>query len=208
MPEATVESIEDVGVDTIALELATPPEFEAAPGQFILIRGLDDGEETGYYTISSPYVDESFQVTVAIGADSELGAWLAERDVGESVTVEGPFGDIQYTGDVDPFVVAEGPGMGPGIGIAERALDEARSVTLVYAESDPPHADRIERVTEAGGRTVQLQELDRLPDVLADVEDDRIYVFGYAAFVDRVRGALETADIPPGDAEIENFGPE
>jgi len=80
MPEVRVTDIETVGDSVIAVKLETPPEFDADPGQFILVRATLSGEtETSYYTLSAPRVGDTFEITVAIDPDGTVGPWLAEK---------------------------------------------------------------------------------------------------------------------------------
>lgn len=208
MPELRITRLEDVGERTVAIEVETPPEFEAHPGQFVLVRATVDGEEeTGYYTISSPDVEDGFEMTVAVDPDGTLGPWLVERTLGEEITVEGPFGDVEYRGHGAALVFAGGPGIGPAVGIAERGRDAGHDATIVFAGSEPPHANRLARL-EADGATVVLSEdLESTVDSLP-LSADGIYVFGFQAFVERTRDALDDAGVDLDDVEIESFGPE
>lgn len=208
MPDMTISRLEEVGEKTIALELEIPSDFKAFPGQFVLVKALIDGEEeTGYYTISSPEVEETFETTVAVDPNGTLGPWLAERTVGNTITVEGPFGNIQYTGDEDVLVFAGGPGIGPAVGIGERAQQEGKNATIVYGGSNPPHAERLAALGE-GEATVVLST-----DLSAAIEDieistETVYVFGFEDFVEEVGKALSESSIDISNVEIENFGSE
>lgn len=208
MPDVKIESITDVGQDTFALEFVTPSNFEAHPGQFILVRAEIDGEEkTGYYTLSSPDVKNTFEVTVAITPGGTLGPWLVDRKVGESITVEGPYGDIQYLGNTDAVVLAEGPGIGPAVGIAERATSKGKNARIIHTEASPPHAERLNSNQNDYVSVTQASTTKELLNELANVSNEQIYVFGFEEFVEKAKEALEKADIGPASAEIESFGP-
>lgn len=207
--ETTVVSVEEVGTQTVAVTLHTPPEFEAAPGQFVLLRiDVDGEEETAYYTLSSADAAETFEVTADTHPEGTVGPWLAAREPGDSVAVEGPFGDVRYTGGSDVAVLAEGPGIGPAVGIGERASDEGYDVTIVFWGADPPHQDRLDAL-EADGATVTL--VDAREDLVAALtaldEEPRLFAFGFDEFVDTVKDALDDAGFGPDSAEIESFGP-
>jgi len=206
MPQVTVEAVEEVGMRTVALELDTPDGFDAEPGQFLLVRATVDGvEETGYYTLSSPDTEGTMEITVEYVPEGTLAPWLAERTVGDTLEIEGPFGDVQYTGDGDAVVVAEGPGIGPAVGIAERARHAGHDATVVFWGESPPHRDRLDAL-EADGATVLLVEsLDEAADTLADADDATVYVFGFESFV---RDAKTVADaVGVADVQAESFGP-
>lgn len=207
MSRLEIVCLERVGDRTIAIEVESPPAFEAHPGQFVLIRATVDGEEaTGYYTISSPDVDDHFEITVEFHPDGTLGPWLATRTLGEELTVEGPFGNITYEGNDDAIVLAEGPGIGPAVAIAESALAAGRAATIVYDGRDPPHARRLDEL-EANGATVVLAD-----DIAAEIESldpgtATIHVFGFQQFVEDAKRALEAGEIDLDAVEIEGFGP-
>ncbi|HZD42857.1 MAG TPA: FAD-binding oxidoreductase, partial [Methanomicrobiales archaeon] len=89
--EVEVKSVNDVGQDTISLEIESPRGFEARPGQFLQVAGTVDGEQiTRHYTLSSPDADGTFEITVAVDPHGELGPWLAARNAGEAVEIAGP----------------------------------------------------------------------------------------------------------------------
>ncbi len=120
----TVESVSEVGPDTVTLELETPDGFDALPGQFVLLRAAPDDEAISrHYTLSSPSVGATFELTVGVDPDGDLSPWLADLEGGETVHVEGPFGRITYEGETDIVAAAGGPGIGPSIAVAEAAQD-------------------------------------------------------------------------------------
>lgn len=207
MTEATITRIESVGDRTIAVAFETPTDFEAFPGQFVLVRATIDGaDETGYYTISSPEVAETFEITVAVSPDGTLGPWLAERSVGDEITVEGPFGEVQYAGEEDTIVIASGPGIGPAVGIGERAISGGRDVAIVYGGHQPPHARRLDTLESDGAAVIIAEDLgSAMTDV--DFSAGAIFVFGFEGFVKRVQTTLSEISVDIDDVEIENFGP-
>jgi len=206
MPQVTVEAVESVGERTVAVELRTPDGFDAAPGQFLLVRATVDGvEESGYYTLSSPEAEERMEVTVEYVPEGTLAPWLAERTPGDTVEIEGPFGDVRYTGDGPAVVLAEGPGIGPAVGIAERARENGHDATIVFWGQDPPHRNRLDAL-EANGATVMLVEaLDEATDTLAAAADATVYVFGFESFVRDAKTVAEAVGVD--DLRAESFGP-
>jgi len=206
MPQVTVEAVESVGERTVALELRTPDGFDAAPGQFLLVRATVDGvEESGYYTLSSPETEGPMEVTVEYVPEGTLAPWLAERTPGDTVEIEGPFGDVRYTGEGPAVVLAEGPGIGPAVGIAERARENGHDATIVFWGQNPPHRDRLDAL-EADGATVMLVEaLDEATDALAAAADATVYVFGFESFVRDAKAVAEAVGVD--DLRAESFGP-
>lgn len=232
----TVESIREVGPDTVALELETPEEFDARPGQFVLLRAVPrdvDGDETvdddevvmRHYTLSSSSVGETFEITVGIDPEGDLSPWLADLEGGETVHVEGPYGTITYEGDEDVVVVAGGPGVGPAVAIAEAAHESGHDAVVIYRADAPAHMDRLEALEDAGADVLVDEsgqsETDRtgggeidedgaggeLEDAIAThVDDGQVYAFGFADFVTAVADAIDAAGGDSDEALIENFG--
>ncbi|WP_247000817.1 FAD-dependent oxidoreductase [Halosolutus gelatinilyticus] len=214
-----VESVREVGPDTIALELETPGDFDALPGQFVLLRaapGVDDQTAADeddvvmrHYTLSSPSVDETFELTVGIDPDGELSPWLADLDGGETVHVEGPFGTITYERDRDVVAVAGGPGVGPAVAIAEAAHDAGYDATVVYQDDDPAHVDRLEAIEEEGVAVeiIGADADDELAEAIASHHGEgQVYAFGFEDFVRAVADAIDDAGGDSDEALIENFG--
>lgn len=208
MVTTQVESVSDVGGDTVAIELTTPPEFEANPGQFVLVRATLDGEEfSRYYTISSPYVKERFELTVGVDPDGDLSPWLADRERGDELTIEGPFGNVFYDGDGPVLALAGGPGIGPALAVTERAVDTGHDAALVYQDETPAHQTRLDALAD-GGIPVEIVEADTALEAAIEelLETGTPYVFGFKEFCDRALDAIEAAGGDPDDAEVESFG--
>lgn len=207
--DARVASVEWVGNDTVAVELETPDGFEAQPGQFVKLSADLDGEtESAFYTISSPHVTDTFEITVVADEDADLGQWLATRDPGDSVDLFGPLGDTHYEGESSVVLLAGGPGIGPCLAIAERVVDADGDVMLLYQDDDPVHEDRLDALDDDGA-TVRIADLDTpLADITDDAlaGDDQVFVYGFDGFVEEARDLLAEAGRDPSEAKMENFG--
>ncbi|WP_049922149.1 ferredoxin--NADP reductase [Halopiger djelfimassiliensis] len=206
----TVESVREVGPDTVALELETPAKFDALPGQFVLLRAAPEGEEIArHYTLSSSSVGDTFEITVGIDPDGDLSPWLAGLDGGETVHIDGPFGTITYEGDRDVVPIAGGPGIGPAVSIAEAAHEAGHEAVVIYQDDDPAHRERLEAL-ETAGATVRVVDEDadaELADAIASHhEEGQLYAFGFDDFVTFVADAIDDAGGDADDALIENFG--
>jgi ferredoxin-NADP reductase len=209
MPEVRVTDIETVGDSVVAVKLETPPEFDADPGQFILVRATLSGEtETSYYTLSAPRVGDTFEITVAINPDGTVGPWLAEKETGDSIEIEGPYGDIAYTGQKDALVLASGPGIGPAVGIGERAHEMDKNVTIIINNADPPHQTRLNSLENDGAKIVVRGSDEAMIDTPEARSDISVYVFGFQSFVEDARHSLTASGFEREDIEIENFGSE
>ncbi|MFC3478578.1 FAD-dependent oxidoreductase [Halobacterium litoreum] len=204
-----VRSVRDVGPDTVAVTFETPAGFVAEPGQFVRVLAEFEGEEEGrYYTLSSPDVAETFEVTVGVDPEGTLGPWLADREPGDEVRIEGPFGDDYYEGEDSVVLLAGGPGVGPAIAIAERAHDAGADVTLVYQDDEPVHEDRLAALADTGV-TVVVVAAD-LADAVASVAgrtDGVPFVYGFAGFCEDALDALTATGFDTEAAKVESFGP-
>ena len=205
----TVTAVRSVGTDAIAIDIETPAEFSAQPGQFVkLTLAVDGDEESRFYTISSPDVDGEFEITVGIGEDGDVATQLADLEAGDSVRIEGPFGSDYYEGESRAILLAGGPGIGPAVGIAERALADGNDAAVVYQDDAPIHEDRLAALRDAGALVTLLAGEERLTDAVAEATADggQVFVYGFADFLDDAMAALEAAGVDTDDAKVENFG--
>jgi ferredoxin-NADP reductase len=210
---ATVESVESVGPDTYALRFRAPEGFAAEPGQFVKLGTDIDGESVArFYTLSSPHVGDTFEVTIGIDPDEggEFSAFLADAEAGTEMTLSGPYGDQHYDGEARAVVIAGGPGIGPAVAIAERALDEGAAAAIVYRADDVAHADRIEALRERGVSVHLLDGdeplTDGVGDVLTGAADETVFVYGFADLVADAEAAVDAAGGDADAAKVENFG--
>ncbi|WP_132057409.1 ferredoxin--NADP reductase [Halorussus amylolyticus] len=207
--EVAVRSVRSVGSDTVALELETPPEFDARPGQFVQVGATVEGEDvTRHYTLSSPDSEDTFEVTVEVDPEGSLSPYLAGIEPGETVLVAGPFGNSYYEGEESVVVLGGGPGVGPAVGIGERALEDGGDVTVVYQDDDPAHEERLADLASAGA-TVAITTDASAEDVVALLANSvgQVFVYGFAEFLDEATAALDAAGLDPAEAKTENFGP-
>jgi ferredoxin-NADP reductase len=209
--ETPLRGVHTVGPDAIALDIETPENFDARPGQFVKLSLGVDGERTSrFYTLSSPDVDETFETTVAIDPDGDVGPRLATLDPGDTVTVAGPFGNAYYEEESHTTVLAGGPGVGPAVGIAERTLDDGGTSSIVYRDDDPIHGERLAALDDAGAFVETLAEGESMTDAveraLAGTSGEQVFVYGFAGFLDAATDALQAAGGDPDRAKVENFG--
>ncbi|SFL04046.1 Ferredoxin-NADP reductase [Halogranum rubrum] len=207
----TVTAAESVGSDTIAIEFDAPDGFAAEPGQFVKLSATLDGEGYArFYTLSSPRVEDTFEVTVGID-DEEAGPFskfLADLGEGDEVEMSGPYGSDHYEGESRVVVLAGGPGVGPAVAIAERALDDGNEAAVVYKDDDPAHEERLSALEDDGATVVVTDGdlTDAVADAVTGAEGEQVFVYGFAAFVDEAVEAIEDADGDVDGAKIENFG--
>jgi ferredoxin-NADP reductase len=209
--DVNVAAVREVGPDAVALDLDTPAAFDASPGQFVKLAGTLDGEqESRFYTVSSPDVTDTFEVTVEVDPEGTLGPWLADRTAGDAVTMTGPFGNQYYQGEPRAVVLAGGPGVGPAVGIAERALVDGNEAAVVYVDESPIHEDRLAALAAAGADVYVLDDDEGMADAVADVltggAGEQVFVYGFADFLDDATAAIDAAGGDAGAAKVENFG--
>lgn len=211
--ETTVADVEEAGPNAVAIALETPADFEAEPGQFVRLSTVVDGEtEARFYTVSSPDVEGTFEFTV--GFDPEEGGTLSEYllglEPGDEVTIAGPFGNDYYEGEPRVVVLAGGPGVGPAVAIAERALTDGGEAAVVYLDDDPIHESRLAALAAAGADVFLLADPAEFPDAVGaavtGAAGEQVFVYGFADFLEDAAAAIEAAGGDPGDAKTENFG--
>jgi ferredoxin-NADP reductase len=207
--EATVAvaDVESVGPDTVAIEFETPEGFDAAPGQFVRLGATVDGETyRRFYTLSSPDVGETFEVTV--GIDEEAGgpfsAHLAALAPGDEMEMAGPFGSNHYEGERRVVVLAGGPGVGPAVAVAERALADGGEAAVVYRDDQPAHGSRLDALRERGASVVVTDGPvgAAVAEAVTGAPGEQVFVYGFQPFVDEAVGALSAPDA----AKVESFG--
>jgi cytochrome-b5 reductase len=211
--QADVVAVEDCGPDAVALSIETPDGFSARPGQFVRLTARVEGEDVSrFYTISSPDVKGDFELTV--GYDPEEGGAFSEYllgiEAGDEVTVAGPFGSDYYEDEPRVVVLAGGPGVGPAVGIAERALADGNEAAVVYLDAEPLHEDRLSTLSAAGASVFVLNDdatfEGAVSEVLTGSEGEQLFVYGFADFLDLAENAIEAAGGDYGEAKVENFG--
>ena len=205
--EVTVVAVESVGEDAIAIDFETPEEFAARPGQFVKV-ALADIEESRFYTISSPDVEDTFEITVGIDPDGEVGPKLADLEAGDIVELSGPFGNAYYEDEDRVLILAGGPGVGPAVGIAERALDDGGEAAVVYRDAAPIHDERLTALNERGASIAVLAPESPLERSVGDAltDDTQVFVYGFAEFLDDATAAISAAGGESDAAKVENFG--
>jgi cytochrome-b5 reductase len=208
----TVTAVTAVGPETVAIEFESPAGFRAQPGQFIKLLATVDGEDYArFYTLSSPAVAETFEITVEIDP-AESGPFsehLAALTAGDEIDMSGPFGAEYYEAEPRVVVLAGGPGVGPAVGIGERAIADDNAVHIVYRATEPVHETRLSALDAAGG-TVTITDADGFPaavdEAVTAAADEQVFVYGFDAFVTAATDAIAAAGGDPDAAKVENFG--
>jgi ferredoxin-NADP reductase len=215
----TVAAVRNVGPDAIALDIETPAEFDAIPGQFVkLILEVDGEDESRFYTISSPSVSDTFELTIGIDPDGDVSPKLQELSAGDDVRLSGPYGNAYYENESSVCLLAGGPGIGPAVGIAERALTDGGNAAIIYRDDTPIHENRLDALADQGAFVSVIDSDDSLSDAVENAlgtaleaddelsEEIQVFVYGFADFLDDSMGAIEAAGGEPDRAKVENFG--
>ncbi|SFF96850.1 cytochrome-b5 reductase [Halopelagius inordinatus] len=206
-----VAAVREVGPDTVAIEFETPDGFEAEPGQFVKLTGTVDGESySRFYTLSSPGVEGTFEVTVGVDPE-EAGPFsrhLVDLSAGDELDVTGPFGSDYYEGESRVVVLAGGPGIGPAVGIGEAAARDGNEVAVVYQSDAPAHEERLDALRESGASVVVTDGdiEDAVSDAVTTKEGEQVFVYGFADFVAEATDAVDAAGGDADAAKVENFG--
>lgn len=205
--EVEIVGVADVGLDTVAVTVEAPPDFDARPGQFVQVRAtVDDEAVTRHYTVSSLRMTETFEVTVGVDHEGTLSPWLANASPGDAVVVDGPFGRTNYEGESRAVVLAAGPGIGPAVAVAERAIQERNDAAVVYRSEALVHEARLSGLALAGVDVFVVGE-DRFADAVdAAVGDGQPFVYGFEPFVEAAERAVRDAGGDWSAAKVENFG--
>ena len=211
--ETTVAAVREIGPNAVAIDVTTPSGFDAAPGQFIKLSTTINGESVGrFYTISSPDTDETFELTVSYDPDEggDFSEYLLSVRAGDSITITGPFGNDYYENEPRVVVLAGGPGIGPAVAIAERALGEGGEAAVVYRDDAPLYEGRLAELSASGADVFMLTDgaelTDAVADVLTGVDGEQVFIYGFADFLDDAEVALDAAGAAPDEAKSENFG--
>lgn len=211
--ETTVAGVRDVGPDAVAIDITTPPGFDALPGQFVKLSTTLDGDSVSrFYTISSPDTEGTFELTVSYDPDEggNFSEYLLSLRAGDPVTITGPFGDNRYEGEPRTVILAGGPGIGPAVAIAERALADGGSAAVVYRDDEPLHEDRLSALASAGAAVFVLTEstalTEAVADVLTDTPDEQVFVYGFSEFLTDAESAVDAAGVDVDGLKAEDFG--
>lgn len=205
----TVTSVETVGPEAIALTLETPADLEAQPGQFVKFTTTVDGEShSRFYSISSPRVGDTFEVTIGIDPEGTVSPRLREIEPGSTVQLSGPYGNAAYEDEDSVLLLAGGPGIGPAVAIGERTLDDGGSAAVVYRDDEPIHRERLDQLESRGATVAIIDSNGSLQEHVAavDLTERQVFVYGFADFLDAATAALAAAGGKPDQAKVENFG--
>lgn len=143
-------------VKTFVLVAPRPTRFVYLPGQFITVQVLIEGTPTtrSYTISSSPSRPFTLSITVkhVQGAEGqpegEASSWLHRRlAVGDSLVINGPFGDFSCVRHPSPrlLMISAGSGITPMLSMSRWLTDGAAEVDAVFLHSARTSTDLIGR---------------------------------------------------------------
>jgi 3-ketosteroid 9alpha-monooxygenase subunit B len=226
--QLTVTSVIRETADACSLVLDVPADlasvFDYRPGQFITVRvpSARTGSVARCYSMSSMPGASSLTITVKRTADGYASGYLHDQVLAGSVLdVLPPAGTFTPAGlDGDFLLFAAGSGITPVMSILTAVLRAGRGrVVLVYANRDEQSvifgAALRSLMAEYPGRLTLLHWLDSLhgvPSAASICPLVRPYVAGYEpyicgpdAFLQVVRSALSSLEIPARTVRVERF---
>ncbi|HUJ15708.1 MAG TPA: FAD-dependent oxidoreductase [Thermoanaerobaculia bacterium] len=211
---ATVTEIERLAPAVLQLTIAFDEhDFEFEPGQWVNFR-FPEGVSRAYTIASAPERPDALQLCVRIGA-GKGGAALKKLNPGDSVTIDGPFGDfvLPREGGQPVVFVAGDTGIAPvrSIVLHMLATKDPRAITVLYepdqrhilyaGDFDPLARDRA--IVHESGRVETLIARNR-----RTLERALKMVAGFDGFLARVQASLRANGVESSDAIVESFGPE
>lgn len=211
--ETTVAGVREVGTDAVAISVATPEGFDAHPGQFVKLSTTIGGETVGrFYTVSSSKVTETFELTVSYDGEEggDFSEYLLSLQAGDPVTITGPFGNEYYEGETRVVILAGGPGVGPAVAIAERALSEGNEAAIVYRDDEPLHENRLAALAVGGADVFILAESADLTEAVGNVfsgkPGEQVFAYGFSDLIADAETAITASGGDISAMKSENFG--
>jgi len=158
-------------------------ELGAKPGQFIMLTDFEGGEKP--FSIAD-YNADNFTITVKrIG---EFTTRLFQKEIGDFVSVRGPYGSSFFISKRNVLLVGGGYGTPPLYFLAKELLDNGAKVTVVNgakAKDDLVFCDRFKdldveysNITQLGCLGREGTSVDLAKEALKKQHFDRIYAAG------------------------------
>jgi len=223
----TVAQVIEETSDAKSLVLDIPPslreQFHYKPGQFLTLRVPHAGGTLArcYSLSSAPGIDAMPRVTVKRVAHGRASNWICdELRPGSKLDVLPPAGVfVPRQLDQDFLLFAGGSGITPVLSIAKAALRNGTGrVTLIYANRDEASIifrDTLRELAKAYPRRLTVMHwLDSVQGVPGSEQlqvwaapwcDAQCFVCGPAPFMESVRAALTTLDVPRERIHLERF---
>ena len=134
--------VDSTRLSSSVLRLRLRPDAPLAyrAGQFVqIVRG--DGLVRSYSLASVPGLDDFLELHIRLVPDGRMSGWLAERPIGERLTIRGPAGDCFYVAgqpEQPLLLAATGTGLAPLVGILRDALSHGHTgpISLLHGSRE------------------------------------------------------------------------
>lgn len=220
--EISLKAKEPVTPDTRHYIFTRPEGLDFTPGQATALTLHREGwkDEDRPFTFTSQPEDSQLEFVIKTYEDHDgVTARLADLKVGETVTIEPPFGAISDRGGKATFLAA-GAGITPFIPILRRRARDGKLAGTTLIFSNKTSADIILReeweamdglealfvITDENKGPTSGKMIDKefLKENIAD-RTATFYLCGPGGFVDAIRDALKALDVP-GDRIVTEEG--
>jgi dihydroorotate dehydrogenase electron transfer subunit len=131
--DAVVKSNTKVMPNIYLLWAKAPAVAEAAqPGQFVMVRASDNNDRILRRPLGIHRVNDKGEIALLYEVVGKGTEWLAQHKKGEPLDIMGPLGCGFDIASQRLLLVAGGVGIAPLIFLAEKAIKDGRSVTLLF----------------------------------------------------------------------------
>lgn len=204
--------------------------MDFAPGQYIGVRLLVDGEEQRrQYSLSAAPNGQTYQVSVKREGGGKVSGHLHEQvKVGDTVELFPPSGAFTLAEGSRPIVlISGGVGITPTLAMLDKALQSGREIRFIHAarhggvHAFREHIDGLaqrhpqlkrhyiyaeERAGQPAADAVGLLDKEQLGEWLPSRDVDA-YFLGPVPFMQAVKRSLRELGVPEGQTYYEFFGP-
>lgn len=200
---------EDGKVTEVEVKLTTPWEGHKE-GQFAFVT-FDRREGHHPFTLSSSWKDDA-RLTFHIKQLGDYTRTLSHTlQVGDPVTVEGPYGKFDFAADAGPQIwVAGGIGITPFLSrleaLAHSPQQASQPITLFYSARDSDHAliESVKNLTQEAGVPLHLSISGKDPALTAQTIREKVPDFlqrtvwfcGSSGFGTAIKRGLSTEGLP------------
>jgi ferredoxin-NADP reductase len=226
--ETTVAEIIRRNSEVKSFRFLRPASFQFLPGQFLMVTIRINGEKkTEYFSISSsPTESEYIEFTKRI-TSHEFSTALDNLQVGDTVYLNGPYGEFTFTGEYPKVVmIAGGIGITPFMSMIGYCTDNTipAAITLLYgnrSEESTAYKEELAALMQKNsnmrivhclsrpeetwkGRRGHL-DLTTIREEVPDYKDASFYLCGPPALVEDLERVLLAEKIPEDRVHVESF---
>jgi toluene monooxygenase electron transfer component len=221
--DGIVKSIDEVGPSIFDLAVSTTQPINFKPGQFAILHGPQQQRRCYSFAGSSGVAELRFVIKAYAGRP--VSTWVSQLVEGDSVTIEGPYGDVWLRESPRPILmIAGGSGISAILALARAASIEAkdRELTVLYGArtaADLALLDELRDIVGAHGRGVLIPVVEsggpapgeivgRVTDALDSIDcaAHDVYLAGPPAMVDASDLVVTEAGVPRDRLFVDRFG--